>query len=428
MTHPRVVFISYNGLLEPLGATQILPYVRALAEGYRMTILSFEKPGEDRAAAARLAEALQAQGMTWLRERYHKSPSLPATLYDIARGLRRLAREHAREPVDLVHARGYVPAAIAWGLRRRLGIPYLFDVRGLQAEESVDAGHWSPRGVKFWLTKRIEQRLLRDADGLVTLTEAIRPTVLALPGLAGRGSLPPWEVIPCCADLDHFRFRHEARAGLRAGLGLEERTILVYAGSVGTWYLVDEMAAFYAAARRTMPGLFFLWLVNGSPRLVRAVLARHGIAEGPDALIRQARFEEMPDYLSVADAGIAFIRPCLSKRSSSPTKFAEYLACGLPLVINAGIGDADRLVEQHGAGVLVRTFTREAYAEAATALRNQLARGRAAFREVAETHFSLAQRAVPAYRRLYEQLLGRPSGVAQDGVDEAAAAHAVHAT
>lgn len=407
---PGILFISYNGLIEPLGRSQIVPYVRALAEDYRMTVLSFEKevrsPADDARDRKRMATYLQAQRIEWIRLNYHKRPSLPATLYDIAQGIRRASSEHVRDRIALVHARGYVPGAIAWGLKRRLGIPYLFDIRGLQAEEYVDAGHWNPRGVRFRLTKRVEQWILRDADAIVTLTEAIRPILRDFPGLRSRPVLPPWEVIPCCVDLEHFRFREDGRNRVRAELGVGNRPVLVYAGSIGTWYLLDEMLQFYTVARQTWPDLFFLILLNGSRDAVREAMNRHGIFE-KDAAIRWARFEEMPDYLSAADVGIAFIRPCFSKRSSSPTKYAEYLACGLPIVINAGIGDADALVEREGAGVLLHGFNDEAYARAAEELRGQVSRGRDAFRKIAERYFSLSGRAAQTYRRLYELALAQ---------------------
>ncbi|MBI4489156.1 MAG: glycosyltransferase [Deltaproteobacteria bacterium] len=409
---PRVLFISYNGLIEPLGPTQIVPYVRALAADYRMTVLSFEKairsPEEDAKAREEIRSSMGAHGIEWICQRYHKWPSLPATLYDISQGLYRAAREHSRDRFALVHARGYVPGAIAWGLKRWLGISYLFDIRGLQAEEYVDAGHWQSLGIRFRLTKRVEQWILHDADGLVTLTQAVRPVLRDFPGLTSRPALPPWEVIPSCVDLNHFRFQKDGRSRVRAELGVGNRPVLVYAGSVGTWYLLDEMLEFYVVARRTWPELFFLFLSNGSDTIVRAALLRHGVVEGRDAAIRWARFQEMPNYLSAADAGIAFIRPCLSKRSSSPTKYAEYLACGLPLVVNSGIGDVDSLVQDEGAGVLVQSFDQEEYRRAAEELRRHLMRKRDLFRDIAKKHFSLSNYAYHAYRRLYDRILGRP--------------------
>jgi glycosyltransferase involved in cell wall biosynthesis len=405
---PRVLFISYNGLIEPLGYTQIVPYVQALAADYRMTVLSFEKavrsPAEDANDQKRMESYLREKGIRWIRLRYHKRPSLPATFYDIAHGIWQAAREHSRDHIALVHARGYVPGAIAWGLKRWLGIPYLFDIRGLQAEEYVDAGNWDARGVLFRLTKQVEQRIIRSADGIVTLTEAVRSILRNFPGFRSRPAPPPWEVIPCCVDLDHFRFREDGRRRVRGELGIGERPVIVYAGSVGNWNLLEEMLVFFKIARRILPELFFLILANGSKDAVLAALQKHEIDNG-DASIHWARFEELPDYLSAADAGVAFIRRCLSRSSSSPTKHAEYLACGLPLVTNAGIGDVDSLIEQEGAGVLVQAFDGEAYAHAVEELRAHLSRGRDVFRGIAEKHFSLSNCAYPAYRRLYKRIL-----------------------
>ena len=57
------------------------------------------------------------------------------------------------------------------------------------------------------------------------------------------------EVIPCCADLEHFRrdkVSPEARARWQHELKLTDEDFVVsYLGSLGTWYLVDEMLRFF---------------------------------------------------------------------------------------------------------------------------------------------------------------------------------------
>ena len=72
----------------------------------------------------------------------------------------------------------------------------------------------------------------------------------------------------------------------------------------------------------------------------------------------------VPSYLAAADAGLAFIKRCVSKIASSPTKNGEYLACGLPLIINAGVGDSDSLINDWKAGVLIENFTEDEFAAA----------------------------------------------------------------
>jgi len=408
-SRPRVLFISYNALIEPLGPTQVLPYVCRLADTCRMVVLSFEKrvrSADDDARDTRETERLLAErGIRWIRLRYHKRPSLPATLFDIACGVARILREQRRERFDLLHARGYVPAAIAWAVKKCAAVPFLFDIRGLHAEEYADAGHWDVRGLKFRLTKRVERAILRDADGIVTLTQAIRPTLQEFDGLKQRTPPPPWSVIPTCVDLDHFVFDAAGRERVRAQLAIGDRPVIVYAGSIGTWYQFDEMADFYQAARERWPGLFFLALVNRSPETAARALAARGIAARDYAAI-WVRHAEMPAFLSAADAGLAFIRPCLSKQSSSPTKYAEYLACGLPIVANTAVGDVDDLLERTGAGVIVTAHTPEAYRAAADRIRELAsAANRDRWRAVAESEFSVVSRACPAYRDLYAGIL-----------------------
>jgi glycosyltransferase involved in cell wall biosynthesis len=405
----RALFVSYNSLIEPLGPTQILPYIRMLASDYRMTVLSFEKPvvrtpAQDAQDRAQLQSRLAEEGIEWIQLRYHKAPSLAATVYDILTGVVAIGRAHRRRRFDLVHARGYVPGAMAWAAHRLFGVPYVFDIRALHVQEYLDAGHWDTRSLAFRLTSGMEQRMLHDAAGIVTLTEAVRPHLRQFPGMVSRKAPPVWEVIPCCADLERFRFRPEKRAAMRKALGLGQRPVLVYSGSFGSLYLIDEMIDFYKVARGMWPGLFFLMLGNGPPGPFHEALKRHGV-DTADSVVRSGRFEEMPDYLSAADAAIAFALRCPSKIASSPSKHGEYLACGLPIAMNAGIGDADALVERDVAGVLVREFTRDAYARAAHKLRELVEQGRQPSRAIAEERFSLQDFAGPAYRRLYRNVL-----------------------
>ena len=122
----RVLFISYNGMLEPLGQTQVLPYLRALAKrGVRFTLLSFERARaftpEGAAQCEQLRSELQAQGIEWHWLRYHKHPSVPATIYDVVAGIRKAKSLIRRNGIEMVHARSHIPATIALALKRSLG-------------------------------------------------------------------------------------------------------------------------------------------------------------------------------------------------------------------------------------------------------------------------------------------------------------------
>jgi glycosyltransferase involved in cell wall biosynthesis len=412
----RVLFISYNGMLDPLGQSQVIPYLRELtrAEGVSFTLLSFERPAAFTPAGGEARERLAAEladyGIEWHYLRYHQRPSLPATAYDVWAGSRRAAALVRRNRVEMVHARSHVPAAMALRLKRRFGVRMIFDVRGLLAEEYADAGHWREGEFKYRLTKRMERRAFAAADGVVTLTEAIWDVIRDWEGLRGRGVAH--EVVPCCADLERFRFDEPARRLVRAELGLDDRFVLVYSGSIGGWYLNGEMADFFVSLARARDDAHFLWLTPNAGGQVAALMRSRGVADGRYT-VRSVAPREVSSYLSAADAAIAFIKPCFSKLASSPTKTAEYLGCGLPVVLNAGVGDSDALVTREGVGALVRGFDADEYGRA-VAVVARLAADRDATRErarrVALRLFDVTRTGLERYTRLYREVLEKEEG------------------
>src|SRR6185369_12917858 len=111
------------------------------------------------------------------------------------------------------------------------------------------------------------------------------------------------------------------------------------------------------------PNAHLLWLTRGSRERVEALMRERAVGNS-NFSIRSVTSSEVPAYLSAADAGISFIKPCFSKLASSPTKNGEYLACGLPLILNAGIGDSDALATEWNIGALVTEFNEENYSQA----------------------------------------------------------------
>jgi glycosyltransferase involved in cell wall biosynthesis len=271
-------------------------------------------------------------------------------------------------------------------------------------EEYVDAGHWRRESIPFRLTKRVERAAFASADGIVTLTNRIWPIISEWSGLAGRTL--PHEVVPCCADLERFRFDPEARQSVRNRLGIADKLVIVYSGSIGGWYLTPEMADFFRTATEAYKDIHALWLVPSGHDLIRSLMQERGIGADRYSVI-SARPDEVPAYLSASDAGLAFIKPCLSKLASSPTKNAEYLACGLPLILNAGVGDSDSLITEHGAGVLITTHGSAEYLEAIGELRSTftgLNENRSVLRNIAERLFDVRGIGIERYARLYERV------------------------
>jgi glycosyltransferase involved in cell wall biosynthesis len=190
---------------------------------------------------------------------------------------------------------------------------------------------------------------------------------------------------------------------VRAALGLDAAPVLIYSGSLGSWYRLREMLDFHEVAARQIEGLSLL-IVSPDEEKARALIAGNPRA----ARIRTARArpEQMPEYLGAADAGLCFLGDHHSKAASSPTKYGEYLAAGLAVVTNPWTGDAARLAGDP-AWILVDAFSPEAYAAAAGELRRRLEqpdRLRQAARAMAQRCFSMDE-AIDRYDGLYRLVL-----------------------
>ena len=407
LANRRVLYISYNGMLAPLGQSQVIPYLKELGQaGVRFTLLSFEGAKaytpEGRERCERLRAELASSEIDWHFLRYHKRPSLPATSYDVLAGVRYGSRLVQSKQIEMVHARSHIPATIALRLKQRFGLRMIFDLRGLMAEEYVDADHWKKGSVPYRLTKAMESRALQASDGVVTLTEKIWPAIKDWKGLRGRDVIH--EVVPCCTDLELFHFSQSDRERVRAELDLQDRFVLVYSGSIGGWYLTDKMADFFVALLKHEPQGHFLCLTGGDKGLIEKLMSDRAVNSNQFTVLNVAP-AEVASYLSASDVGIAFYKPTFSRLATSPVKVSEYLACGLPVIVNAGVGDSDTFVESQTVGAVVKDFNEREYKQTLVAIENLFAgdiRERA--RTAAESFFDVRRTGLERYARLYEKV------------------------
>lgn len=393
MARPGVLYISYDGMLEPLGQSQVIAYLERLTGDARIHVISYEKPTDrsDTAKVAALADRLERAGIAWHPLTYHKRPTVPATLFDIAQGMAVALWLAARHGLGIVHARSYIPALIGWAVKLLTGAKLLFDMRGLWADERTDGGIWPAGGRVYRTVKRLERTLLGGADHIVTLTHASKEVIAAFPYRIDA----PISVIPTCADLDRFT----------PGKGSKvEPFTLGYLGSIGTWYMFDEVLACFKLIRAKQKDARLLVVNRNEQDLVRRLVAEAGIPESALELT-SADHGEVPAQVRRMSAGAAIIKPVFSKIASAPTKLAEYLGCGVPCLGNVGVGDMEAILEGERTGVALRDFSeadRTAAVDRLLALAGDPAVAKRC-RKVALKHFSVEEGAED-YRAIYRSL------------------------
>jgi len=398
------LYVCYLGLDDPLVHSQVVAYIHGLGErGHRMHLVTFETGKLTRARRRRLRAEMEALGIVWHGMRYHKCPSLPATAYDVLRGGLVAAWLIRRHKLKIFHARSHMPMAMALIAARLSSFRLLFDIRGLLAEEYADAGIWRPDSLPFRLIKCVERIGIARAVGAVVLTERVRDILFAADD-------ERVTVIPCCADLERVRSQEHLRDETRRQLGIEDHAVLIYVGKFTGWYLQREMVEFFARARSVIPDLHFLVLSQSDPSWIAQEFERFDIPSDTRTITRVTP-KEIGAHLAAADAAIAFIKPCYSKISSSPTKIGEYLAAGLAIVTGREIGDVEALLESHDSGVVVNSFSPESLDRAAHDLAGRMgdAAHRARSLEAAQS-LSLVAVGVPRYDALYARMTSPACG------------------
>ncbi len=395
----RILYLTRNGLLEPLGQSQIWPYLRGLSNDYSITLISFEKPADrvDALAMQQMRKLCSNHGIRWVPLQFRSQPRPWAPAFAIPQlALVALWQWRRRSRPQLVHARSYVPAAIALLLHRLSGVPFIFDMRALWPEELITAGHLQ-RGSKLhrsllWL----ERRCLREASAVVSLTQA------AVGYLHGRYprelSGQRITVIPTCADLQRFQPAEPVPAAP------------LVIGCIGTvlsgWFLIDWLRAFFEAIARADPTARFELISRDAPAAILAAL--HPAPSWADRLlIQSAAPAEMPAIVQRHTASVMFYAGgATSELGRSPTRMAEVLGCGCPVVANPGVGDVEQVIRQHRMGVLASGDSAAemdaCVAELLALLQDPDLASRC--QRTAEALFSLKS-GTAAYRQLYAKIL-----------------------
>jgi glycosyltransferase involved in cell wall biosynthesis len=390
-----VLYVAYWGLLEPLGQSLVLSTVRALAErGQRVCLVTFEKAADTRdggALAQRRAE-LAALGVRWSPLRYHKRPTLPATGFDVLQGVAVALWVIVRHRPRLVHGRTFLGGVIGLAAARLTGRRWIYHNEGFWPDQQVEGGFWPAGGSLYRFTKAIERFLYRHADGLILLSERSVPIVRALPGVQRRE--PPIVVAPSTVDLPRFAVARERSDSLR----------LIYLGSLGGRYPIDQLGRFAAAVRRIVPSARLVVLSQSAPDVIRAGLLAEGLPEEAFTISRVPH-DEVPAWLSRADAGLFFLRGGIGAESCSPTKTGEYWAAGLPVVSSPAIGDTEAIIAERQVGVVVDDPSAGGMMRAAQALLALLATPDLASRcrRAAEDHYAL-RRSIDDQLALYRRL------------------------
>ena len=410
MATKNILFISYDGMTDPLGQSQVIPYLIKLTKyGYTFTILSCDKPDRFASQKEYVQHLIATFPIKWVSVPYHKSPPILSSVYDYFQLKEKAVQLHKEVHFDIVHTRVGVPTLVGLHLKKKYGIKYLNDIRGFWADERVDGGMWNIKNPLYkWIYhffRKKEDECINIADYNTCLTYAAKKEIHSWKQIQAQPI--DIEVIPCCADLDIFdpgNIDANAKQQLQTELKIHKDDIIVsYLGSIGGWYLTDEMMRFCKMLSDRMPQVKFLFISPHLHHVITNAAAKYNLA-ADKLIVKHGKRHEVPLLLSFSTYSIFFIKPCYSKISSSPTKHGEIMAMGIPVITNSGVGDVKEVVVQYNSGYVVDNFSDESFNHVIENIIQQPYFDRTGIRKGAIEFYSL-DLAAERYDKVYKKIL-----------------------
>jgi len=335
------------------GRTRILDMSRELrGQGFSPSILCFFYGAQARAGRRALAKArLQLELDSQCPVIY--LPILPLTRLSWINGLNNwfcgflifliCFRYGIRIILGLGYKAGYL-GLFARAVNRNLNI--ISDIQGVATHEYMYAHGLADPDCEALRMTAEEAHTLKNSDHLIFVSRAMQTYYQNLLG----DSLSSSVIIPC-ATRGEFEINAVQRDALRAELGLEGRLVFCYAGSANAYQLPRQMGELFNAVRPHIPNVFFMIFTHNAPAFEQVM---HSLAI-PENMYRIefVSHEQIFEHIQACDIGLLFRDDSLVNRAASPTKFAEYLLCGLPVLTTEYVGDYSALVKEFSLGHMV---------------------------------------------------------------------------
>lgn len=399
----KVLYITYLGLLEPIPKSQVLPYLLELSRDVNIYLLSYEKKRlikKEQDEFKRLEGRLREKGIVWHKLTYHKYPLVLSSILDIFLGIVASFFLIVRFRISILHTRSNIPIAIGYVLKSFLPIKLLYDRRGIMGEDHTEHSGWKRGGYLYNLAIWFEKRAIRKSNAIVVLTQKANDELKKSINSSKDILI---ETIPCCIDLQLFSYVDAY--SLKDKLGLSKKFVLIYSGSVGTYNLLNEMFDFFKEALKLIPNAHFLILTQNRDAVVNLMMNRKDI-DREKITVTFVSHDKLHSYLSAGDVGLVFRRTSPTAVAASPTKFGEYLACGLPVILTPQVGDLEDIINSNRIGVALNGYEKTKYKEAVEKLLSLLSERdeiKRRCRKVAEKVFSL-ERGTRTYLSIYNKL------------------------
>jgi hypothetical protein len=312
-----LTYLTIDSISEGVGSSQILPVITLLAEsGLKINLMSFE----NKPTPPEIENRLKNSGVVWTRNESKLSGPL-----DYLNKVLILSRNVQQSRV--LHARSDLPAMAAHLSNEA---PFLWDVRSLWADQKAFMETSSLKRSLFKQLTILEKMSFASSAAISTLTSSVVPILEARYGPIQK----PQIVVPTVVDLTKFQIAKQEGTGIRG----------LYSGTYNNFYDL-ELSYKLVENMKSIANIEVSWARPEES-------LRKSLNAGEDKV-----FSVSPNNIHQVIQDFHFgISVCKlnagpSALAAVPTKIAEFLATGKPVVVSQGLGDLDEQLTEFNAGI-----------------------------------------------------------------------------
>jgi glycosyltransferase involved in cell wall biosynthesis len=315
----KLTYVTFDSLYEGVGASQVLAYLKLLALNFDITLINFEKgtPGQD------FLSQMENSGIQWIALPFGKNGALG--------GVGRILKMRSKIPTgSLVHARSDL-AAFASLLRPSAKV--IWDCRALVADQRRAIASQKRMTFQYLALRAIEFIVARQSKAVIVITNSVIPILMKRHHLKS----DKFHMISTCVNLHNFKPEDIPHEGpLR----------VMISGTLSGAYDFETMFRLIESLKKLTPVHVFAALSKGHTDSWKNL---------PIDEIVSVPHSQMPELVRRMDLGLSVwkmdLGVCLASVSS--TKVPEFLASGVPVVVNFNQGDIGRLVEENSCGIAI---------------------------------------------------------------------------
>jgi len=343
---PYIIYMTRNSIADDLVSSQVISLINRVSHRYTFILITFEKSLPSKVAKDLDPDTLgllDVGVIEWKPQKFYSAREAYMSVGQFIIITAKLVLLVRLRKISIVHARSYIPAFIAALAKCLCSFNLIFDTRAVWIRELVSDGKITENGPVYRTLSILEKFTVQSSDVIVTLTTTSQPHFKSL--LRKNRASPEFHVIPTCVESKAFE------------LSWSENNVkkqpLIY-GIVGTvlssWFDLQSLARLMGFLLEYNPDSVFHFCTRDNADEIMSNI--------PDELhekilIQQLPHHKMSHFYKTLSMSIMIFRNSHSKVGSFPTRFAESLIAGLPVIINDVFEDVSQLMRSKELGILL---------------------------------------------------------------------------